>query len=143
MAPQSSEIRWTLELAFSTSAPPGVVAAYLFGSHAEGRAHRESDVDVAVLLDERIYPTVAERSEARGRICAWLIGALSENDVDLLVLNGAPPLLGRKVVTDGLAVYLADAERERVFVRDVQLRAADLAPFLARHRVTLLETLAR
>jgi predicted nucleotidyltransferase len=28
-----------------------VVAAYLFGSHASGRAHRESDVDVGVLLD--------------------------------------------------------------------------------------------
>jgi hypothetical protein len=46
-------------------------------------------------------------------------------------------------VTDGLAVHVADAERARVFVRDVQLRAADLEPFLARHRVTLLETLAR
>lgn len=142
-APQSSEVRRALERVFATSAPPGVVAAYLFGSHAEGRAHRESDVDVAVLLDERTYPTVADRSEARVRISAWLVGALSVNDVDLVVLNGAPPLLGRKVVTDGLAVHVADAERARVFVRDVQLRAADLEPFLARHRVTLLETLAR
>ncbi len=139
----SSEVRRRLELAFAASTPPGVVAAYLFGSHAEGRSHRESDVDVAVLLDDRTYPTAADRAEARVRICAWLIGALSDNDVDLLVLNGAPPLLGRKVVTDGLAVHLADAERAREFVRDVQLRAADFAPFLARHRVTLLEALAR
>ncbi|MHB1047399.1 MAG: type VII toxin-antitoxin system MntA family adenylyltransferase antitoxin [Thermoanaerobaculia bacterium] len=141
--PRSSEVRQTLERAFAASAPPGVVAAYLFGSHAEGRSHRESDVDVAVLLDDRIYPTVAERSEARVRIASWLVGALSVNDVDLLVLNGAPPLLGRKVVTDGLSVHVADAERAREFVRDVQLRAADLAPFLARHRITLLEALAR
>lgn len=136
-------MRRTLELAFATSAPPGVVAAYLFGSQAEGRAHRESDVDVAVLLDDRIYSTAAERSEARVRICAWLIGALSENDIDLLVLNDAPPLLARKVVTDGLAVYVADEERARLYGRDVQLRAADLALFLARHRVTLLQALAR
>lgn len=141
--PQSSEVRRRLELAFATAAPPGVIAAYLFGSHAEGRAHRESDVDVAVLLDDRVHRTAAARSEARVRLCAWLVGALSVNDVDLLVLNDAPPLLGRKVVTDGLAVYLADAERARLYVRDVQLRAADLAPFLAKHRVTLLEALAR
>ncbi len=136
-------MRRRLELAFATAAPPGVVAGYLFGSHAAGRAHRESDVDVAVLLDDQVYATAAERSKARVRICAWLIGALTENDVDLLILNDAPPLLGRRVVTDGLAVHVADAERAREFVRDVQLRAADLAPFLARHRVTLLETLAR
>lgn len=119
------------------------MAAYLYGSHAEGRSHSESDVDVAVLLDEGTYPTAAERSEARVRISAWLVGALSVNDVDVLVLNGAPPLLGRKVVTDGLPVRVADAERARTWARDVQLRAADLAPFLARHRVNLLEALAR
>jgi predicted nucleotidyltransferase len=28
---------------------PGVVSTYLYGSHAAGRAHRESDVDVGVL----------------------------------------------------------------------------------------------
>src|SRR5438445_8007932 len=35
---------------------PGVISAYLFGSHAEERAHRESDIDVAVLLDRKDYP---------------------------------------------------------------------------------------
>lgn len=39
----------------------GVVAAYLFGSHAEGRAHRESDVDVGVLLDYAELPTARAR----------------------------------------------------------------------------------
>lgn len=141
--PAGSNLRRTLERAFSTSSPPGVLAAWLFGSQAEGRAHRESDVDVAVLLDERTYPTAAERSEARVLISAWLVGALSFNDVDVVVLNGAPPLLGRKAVSDGVPVHVSDAERTRVWARDVQLRAADLAPFLARHRVTLLEALAR
>ncbi len=32
---------------------PDVVAAYLFGSHAEGRARPESDIDIAVLLSDR------------------------------------------------------------------------------------------
>ena len=33
---------------------PGVVVAYLFGSVAHGQADRLSDVDIAVLLDERL-----------------------------------------------------------------------------------------
>lgn len=44
-----------------------IVSAYLFGSHAAGRAHRESDIDVAVLLDWARYPTARERFEARLR----------------------------------------------------------------------------
>ncbi len=44
--------------------PPerGVVAVYLFGSHAAGREHRESDVDLGVLLLRDRYP---EESLAR------------------------------------------------------------------------------
>jgi hypothetical protein len=43
----------------------GVVSAYLFGSHAEARAHRESDVDVGVLLDRRAFPS-ARTASRRG-----------------------------------------------------------------------------
>lgn len=34
----------------------GVAAVYLFGSHAAGREHRESDMDVGVLLLRDRYP---------------------------------------------------------------------------------------
>ena len=46
------------ELRFPLSRQPtaGLVAAYLFGSHAEGRPHRESDVDLGVLLDRSAHP---------------------------------------------------------------------------------------
>lgn len=33
-----------------------VVSAYLFGSHAEDRAHVESNVDIGVLLRHAAYP---------------------------------------------------------------------------------------
>lgn len=139
----SGAVRRALEKAFLEARPRGIVAAYLFGSHAAGRAHRESDVDVGVLLDDRVFAAAAERFEARVRLSSWLVGVLACNEVDVVILNGAPPLLGRRIVTDGLPVYVADAERERVYSRDVQLRAADLAPFLAKHEITLLEALAR
>jgi predicted nucleotidyltransferase len=42
----------------------GVVSAYLFGSHSEGRAHRDSDVDIGVLLDRETFGTLRERFEA-------------------------------------------------------------------------------
>ncbi|MFH1392458.1 MAG: nucleotidyltransferase domain-containing protein [bacterium] len=33
-----------------------VKLAYLFGSQARGEAHKESDVDIAVLFDEKVNP---------------------------------------------------------------------------------------
>ena len=42
----------------------GVVSVYLFGSHAEDRAHRESDVDVGVLFDRKVLPGARDRFEA-------------------------------------------------------------------------------
>ena len=53
---------------FARQTEVGVVSAYLFGSEAEGRAHRESDVDVGVLLDSDRFPTEKERFEVRLRL---------------------------------------------------------------------------
>jgi predicted nucleotidyltransferase len=119
-----------------------IVSAYVFGSVAEGRAHRESDVDVAVLLARDALPTAAERFEVRLRLSS-LLSARLERTVDLVVLNDVPPGLGRHVVTRGTRVLLRDPEADHAFVRDVQLRAADLEPFLRRLRRVKLEALAR
>lgn len=129
--------------AFEAGPIPGVLSAYVFGSRADGRAHRESDLDVAVLLDRAVYPSARARFEARLRLISELIGALHLNDVDLVVLDDAPPLLGRRVIHEGRRVYCADPEADRRFVRDVQLRAADLAPFLERFRAAKLAAVRR
>jgi predicted nucleotidyltransferase len=116
---------------------------YLFGSYAEARAHAESDVDLGVLLHRDLYPTPRERFAERVRLTAWLIGVLGINAVDVVILNDAPPELGRRIVTQGQRVYCADTQRDHAFVRDVQLRAADLAPFLRRTRRIILQALER
>ncbi len=120
-----------------------VVSAYLFGSHGAGRPHRESDIDVAVLLDRSRHPTRQERFEARVRLGSDLIDVLDANEVDLVVLNDAPPLLGRRIVIEGRRVFRAEPEADLRYVRDVQLRAADLRPFLERTRRLKLEALRR
>lgn len=120
-----------------------VVSAYLFGSHGAGRAHRESDIDVAVLLDRSRHSTREERFEARVRLGSDFIDVLDANEVDVVVLNDAPPLLGRRIVIEGRRVFCAEPEADLRYVRDVQLRAADLRPFLERTRRLKLEALRR
>lgn len=120
----------------------GVVSAYLFGSRAEGREHRESDLDVGLLLDRSRHGTTATRFAQRVRLSS-LLGARSGLTVDVVVLNDAPPGLARRIVTQGKPIMVRDPQAERAFSRDVQLRAADLEPFLRRMRRTKLEALAR
>ena len=121
---------------------PGVISAYVFGSIAEDRAHRESDVDVGVLLDRSRYPDDASRFEAQVQLRRHLSPATIGREVDLVVLNDASPVLARRIVA-GERVYCADPARDHVFRRDTQLRAADLDPFLRKMRRRLHRSLTR
>lgn len=122
---------------------PEVLAAYLFGSMAAGRAHHDSDVDVALLLDWSALPTARHRFDARLRIGARLAAALHRDDLDLVILNDSPPHLAREIVTRGLRVRCADPEADHAFRRTAMLRAADLDPFLRRARRIKLAAIRR
>jgi len=135
------DVAEALARALEELAGPHVRSAYLFGSHAAGRAHRESDVDVGVLVSWKLDR--GQRFEERVRLAGALPGRLGGRPVDVVVLNDAPPLLGRRVVLDGRRVFCADPEADHAYRRDVQLRAADLEPFLRRTRRLKLEALAR
>jgi len=77
------------------------VSAYLFGSLAEGRSHRESDVDIGILLDRTKLPEKSGRFEVRIRLGSQLAVALGRNDLDIVALNDAPPSLAARIVTRG------------------------------------------
>jgi predicted nucleotidyltransferase len=139
----SQDYQTTLRSYFEDHPDLGVASAYLFGSHAEGRAHRESDVDVGILLQWDRHPTRDDRFDVRVRLGSELIHALKHNEVDIVILNDAPPLLGRKIIQDGIRVFLGDPRVDHDYVRDIQILAADLEPWLRRWRKLRLEALAR
>lgn len=137
------DIAARLDSFFATADRPAIVGAYLFGSVARGRAHRESDVDVAVLFDRAHLPALPDRSVAAEHLAGDLMTALQTNRLDLVVLNDAPPLFARHILTAGSCLFSADAEALHAFHRGTLLRAADLQPFVDRGRRRLLEELAR
>jgi predicted nucleotidyltransferase len=141
--PMASDVVSALERLFARSAPAGVISVYSFGSQSNGRAHRESDVDVAVLLDWQQFPDRQRRFAARLHYSGEVGRGLGRNDVDLVVLNDVPPQLARAIVTRGQRVYCRDLDVDHAFVRDAQLRAADLEPFLRRTRRVKLAAILR
>lgn len=87
-----------------------VVAGYLFGSYALGRARPDSDVDVALLLDAS-FDLAADPLYRLHRMndLSMLLG----REVDVVVLNNAPLVLRNQVLTYGRRIYEAD-HRQRV-----------------------------
>lgn len=105
-----AELSATIERALAGT--DAVLEAYLFGSTARGVAHARSDVDVAVFLEPGLAPV--ERGRLALAIAAALTSALGRNDVDLVVLNDAPPLLYYRVLRDGVRVVTRDARATAV-----------------------------
>ncbi len=102
-----------------------VLAAYLFGSRAQGRARPQSDVDIAVLLREDLD------SEARLFRRLSLGDALEQRlgrPVDLVVLNDAPLRLRHQVLRHGKLIFERDREARVEFEVRTGKLYADMKP---------------
>ncbi|MGE5238671.1 MAG: type VII toxin-antitoxin system MntA family adenylyltransferase antitoxin [Chloroflexota bacterium] len=80
-----------------------VSALYLFGSLVAGRQHEESDLDLAVLVDERKLKQV--NYEALKRAYYAASAGFSLRIVDIVVLNVAPPYLKHQVLKTGKVLF--------------------------------------
>ena len=112
-----------------------VVVAYLFGSHARGQAWAHSDV--AVLLEGR--PDDRHCLDMRLEIIGGLAEVLDTDEVDVLILNQAPPALAYAVLRDGILLFCRDHQaRIEHWLRTVN-EYLDFRPILKRHERALLE----
>jgi uncharacterized protein len=103
-----------------------VVAAYVFGSSANGRIRADSDVDVAVLLARPLPPSRSLRY--RLRLIADLGSALRRSDIDLVLLNDASPLLAHRVLSKGQLVFERSRSARVRFQVQTANRYADVIP---------------
>ncbi len=85
---------------------PEILEAYLFGSRGRGDASAHSDVDVAVYVDRTAVPDAPFGYVAA--LTTEVIQALGRNDVDVVLLNDAPPLLYHRVLRDGRRLVSRD-----------------------------------
>lgn len=85
-----------------------VIAAWVFGSAQSGEVHPNGDVDIGVLFESP--PSVDEQLN----LLAGLQAALNHEEIDLVVLNGANPILRFEAIS-GKALFCRDAGRRAEF----------------------------
>lgn len=91
------ELKAKLDQAVAYLKERGCTRVVLFGSFAEGRAHENSDIDLAIIgiPDSEFYRTVAKLPTLLGR------------EVDLVDLDDVTPYFRKRVETDGVVLYAA------------------------------------
>jgi predicted nucleotidyltransferase len=96
----------TARLGAALAARPEVLEGYLFGSVARGQAQAHSDLDVAVYVESEALTRPGFGLSAE--IASELSRALGRDDVDVVILNQASPLLYRCVLKDGVRLMSRD-----------------------------------
>lgn len=99
---------------------PEVQGAFLFGSHATGRARADSDIDVAVLLEDALAPSDAH--QRLRRVIGALAAEIAADRLDVVIPNGAPPALAFQVLKHGRLAY----ERDPTAVHRFRVRTYSL-----------------
>jgi predicted nucleotidyltransferase len=104
----------------------GVVAAMLIGSQARGDGGPLSDVDIAVWHEPGLDPS--QRLSLQLGLASAAVDVLGTSEVDIVMLNGAPPLLRQRAIRDADRLIERDSdERVRLETRAI-LDYLDTAP---------------
>jgi len=117
-----------------------VKLAYLFGSVAEGKEGKLSDVDIAVFLDESL--SKKERFDLQLKLISGLMSILKTDRIDLIVMNDAPLLLKYNIIKHGK--ILKDSIETRVKVESRILSDyLDMKYYIDRHTDLAIERIAK
>lgn len=115
----------------------GVELVYLFGSQATGRTGLLSDIDIAVLLGPEIPPNLW--LDVQLDLITELAGIFQRDDIDVVILNQATPLLADRVIRFGRRLSESDPLiRLRFEVRTFH-RYVDTAPLRRAQQQRMLE----
>jgi predicted nucleotidyltransferase len=99
-----------------------IIACYLFGSAAKGKATPKSDIDLALILKGR------KKSELDYHL--GIARLLRNKTADVKVLNGAPLFFQHKVFREGKLIYCSDTRSRVEYEVRIMNEYFDFKPFL-------------
>ncbi len=117
-----------------------VVFAYLFGSHAAGRAASLSDIDIAVYLEKGVDKP--QRFDLRLRLSSEL-SSVAGIPADVIVINDSPLSLAYEAIKHGKVLLCKDREQRIEVETKILSRYLDRRYYDRRRAAMILEQAAK
>jgi len=120
-----------------------ILLEYLFSSMAQGCVNKLSDI--ALLVDEQKFKKLDARAPYgyKAAVITDLMGLLHTNEIDLVLLHEALPLLANEVISGGYLLFCRDEDQRIAFEVSVKHRYVDTKPLREIKRQYLYERIER
>ncbi|KAF5430911.1 hypothetical protein C5S35_04425 [Candidatus Methanophagaceae archaeon] len=118
-----------------------VKLAYLFGSVAEGKEGRLSDVDLAVFLDESL--SKKQRFNLQLKLISELTSILKTDKIDLVIMNNAPISLNYEIIKANHPLLVRDEGHRIDFEHRILSRYLDRQYYDKRWTAEFLKQVAK
>jgi predicted nucleotidyltransferase len=105
-----------------------VLFAYVFGSQVRGDVGMLSDIDMAVYFHEHL--NASQRFHRKLKVMAKLSLLFKRDDIDVVILNEAYPLLEHRIIRGGEVIFSRDEKRRINYEVRAVMRYLDFKPFL-------------
>ncbi|MDJ1422734.1 MAG: nucleotidyltransferase domain-containing protein [Candidatus Methanoperedens sp.] len=132
-------IPYEKELTEYFSSKDSIILAYLFGSTVRGDTGRLSDIDIGVLLDEKL--SKKDRFDMELELISEIATLIKKNKIDLIVLNEAPLLLAHNIIKNGIILKSNEIERVK-FETKILSMYMDEKYYIKRHTEQTLKRIA-
>ena len=102
----------------------GIIAVYLFGSHAKGKEYHSSDIDIGILLDRNNQEYQEHKKTVINNSIVEL-GRILKKDIHPVILNSAGEELLRQIFINGKCLLIKNPEELSRFKMVMFSRIAD------------------
>lgn len=96
---------------------------YIFGSFAKGTNREDSDLDIAILLEDNYSPLI------KLQILDELVGIFNIENIDLVILNDVNEVLKFQVIKYGKVLYMNDLTTKILFEAQTMSQYMDMEHF--------------
>ena len=117
---------------------PEVVAVYIFGSYATGKERTNSDIDIAVLIDQKKEPDMrALRSTYHTEL-----SRITRKDLDLIIMNTAGEGLLKQIYKRGRQILTQDNTKLSIFNMIAYTRIAEFGYYHGKMQAGVIKSIA-
>lgn len=106
-----------------------VLVAYLFGSQIKDKANKYSDIDIAVLFDNKVDKK--NYTDKQIALASGLSEALNK-EIDIIILNQASLFLKYHILKEGMKIYEKPGRNEHNFEALAIIQYFDFLPIKSR-----------